>query len=85
MVAGLWMLKNFFCPVFDFGGLFAVISKVHTFESTHFWINVLGADDVVLRLASRFVSRHALRLEFQFHQIRRKLAIGVITVFKGFR
>ena len=76
MVACLWMLKNHFCPIFDFGGLFAVISKVLAFEVTHFWIDVLGADDVVARLASR--------LEFKFHQIKMKLMIRVITVFTGF-
>ena len=77
MVACLWMLKNDFCPIFDFGGLSAVVSKVHTFEVTHFWINVFGADDVVARLASRF--------ESELCKIRRKQTIRVITVFTGFR
>ena len=70
------MLKNHFCSIFDFGGSFAVISKARVFEVTNFWIDVLGADDAVVRLASRF--------QFRFHQIRRKLMFRVITAFTGF-
>ena len=70
------MLKNHFCPIFDFGGLFAVVSKARAFEVTHFWINALRADDVVARLASRF--------GFELCWIRKKLTIRVITVFIGF-
>ena len=75
MGACLWMLKNHFCPIFVFGGLFAVSSKVHAFEMAHFWINVSGAHDIVAELASRF--------EFKLCKIRRKLTIRVVTVFTG--
>ena len=71
------MLKSHFHLISVFGGLFAVSSKARVFEVTHFWIDVLGADHVVARLAWRF--------EFKFHQIRRKLTTGVITAFAGFR
>ena len=70
------MFKDHFCPTFVFGGLFTVISKAHAFRVTHFWINMLGADDVVVRLASRF--------EFKLCKIGMKQTIRVITVFTGF-
>ena len=68
------MLKNQFCPIFDFDKLFAVISKVHMFEVTHFWIDVLGAGDGV--------TRHTSRFEFEFHWIGRKLMIRVNMVVR---
>ena len=58
------MLRNHFCPILSFGG---VGSKAHVFDVTHFWIGVLGADDVVARLASRF--------EFKLHKIGRMQTI----------
>ena len=63
--------------VFGFGALFAVGSKANACEVAHFWIDVPRADDVVARL-------FALRFEFEFHQIGRKLTIRVIIVFTGF-
>ena len=73
MVACLQMLKDHFGSVSVFGGLiFICISNVCTFEATHFWINVLRADDVVTELASRFV--------FEFCWIRRKLTMRVMMV-----
>ena len=75
MVACLWMLKNHFRLVFDFGGLFAVVSNVHTFEVTHSWINVLRAEDVVAKLVLRFLSK--------FCWIGRKLMKRVMMVFRG--
>ena len=71
------MLKNHFCPISSFGGLFAVSSKVHTFEVAHFWIDVLRTDNIVARLLSRF--------KFELCKIGRKQMIRVVTVFTGFR
>ena len=51
LVACLWILWNHFCLILSFVG---VGSKVHTFEVTHFWINVFKADEFLARLAFEF-------------------------------
>ena len=72
VVACLWVLKNYLCPGFVLGVVFAfdvISSKIYSFDVTHFWIDSLKSGAVV-RVASRF--------EFEVGEIGRKQIVRVI-------
>ena len=52
--------------------MFTFVSSTHLFEMAHFWIDMLTADDVVVKLVSKF--------KFDFNWIGKKLTIRVMMV-----